>query len=184
LAELVDQAGVVRFDGQIIGAGGATTVYVQAADPGAVGAGLLWVDTTGDPVIVSMRDAGNAGWVELLEVAAAVAPLVGQFLRVASGEASLVVDDGAGAKCTLRVTSSAVEVLDDAGVAMFTLDAGGAFSVLDPGGAFAQVALSPGQSAANKNVLAIKNGAGASIFQVRGDGTVHIPAGKAVVADL
>jgi hypothetical protein len=151
-------------------------VYVQAADPGAVGAGLLWVDTTGDPVIVSMRDAGNAGWVELLEVAAAVAPLVGQFLRVASGEASLVVDDGAGAKCTLRVTSSAVEV--------FTLDAGGAFSVLDPGGAFAQVALSPGQSAANKNVLAIKNGAGASIFQVRGDGTVHIPAGKAVVADL
>jgi hypothetical protein len=49
--------------------GGASNVYVQDADPGAVGAGKLWVDTTtpGPPWHVQVRDAGDAAWNDMLE---------------------------------------------------------------------------------------------------------------------
>jgi hypothetical protein len=48
--------------------GGATNVYVQASDPGAVGAGKLWVDTTtpGPPWHVQVRNAADDGWEDIL----------------------------------------------------------------------------------------------------------------------
>lgn len=37
--------------------------YVQSSDPGAVGAGILWVNTTGSaPYALSKRNTGNTGW--------------------------------------------------------------------------------------------------------------------------
>ena len=37
--------------------------YVQNGDPGAVGAGKYWLNTTSAPYVLSRRDAGNASWV-------------------------------------------------------------------------------------------------------------------------
>jgi hypothetical protein len=36
--------------------------YVASADPGAVGADKLWIDTTTTPPIIKKRNAGDAGW--------------------------------------------------------------------------------------------------------------------------
>lgn len=37
--------------------------YVQTSDPGAVGAGLYWLDTTSAPYVLYRRNAGNSAWV-------------------------------------------------------------------------------------------------------------------------
>lgn len=37
--------------------------YIQATDPGAVGAGILWVDTSTTPYGLKIRNAGNSAWV-------------------------------------------------------------------------------------------------------------------------
>lgn len=37
--------------------------YVQTSDPGAVGAGKYWLDTTASPYVLSRRNAGNSAWV-------------------------------------------------------------------------------------------------------------------------
>jgi hypothetical protein len=42
--------------------GGPQTVYVQDADPGAVGAGKVWVDTTLSPPRFYIRSSSNANW--------------------------------------------------------------------------------------------------------------------------
>ena len=37
--------------------------YVQAADPGVVGAGVFWVDTSvGPPFVLKVRDLTDTGW--------------------------------------------------------------------------------------------------------------------------
>lgn len=42
------------------------SVYMQSTDPGAVGAGVLWVDTTGvAPYLIQVRDTTNTSWVAL-----------------------------------------------------------------------------------------------------------------------
>jgi hypothetical protein len=49
-------------------AGGTQNIYVQASDPGAVGAGKLWIDTTtpGPPWHVLVRDGDDLTWLDLL----------------------------------------------------------------------------------------------------------------------
>lgn len=39
--------------------------YVSASDPGAVGAGLYWLDTAADPYVLKRRNAGNSAWVTI-----------------------------------------------------------------------------------------------------------------------
>ena len=36
--------------------------YYQTSDPGAIGAGKVWVDTTNTPYEVKIRNAANTGW--------------------------------------------------------------------------------------------------------------------------
>jgi hypothetical protein len=51
------------------GGAGATNVYVQSSDPGAVGAGKLWIDTTTPGTTdlhVWKRNAADDGWEDLL----------------------------------------------------------------------------------------------------------------------
>lgn len=36
--------------------------YVQSSDPGAVGAGKLWIDTTYSPATTKKRNSGDSGW--------------------------------------------------------------------------------------------------------------------------
>ncbi len=36
--------------------------YMQDDDPGAVGAGIQWIDTTGGGYLLKIRNAGNSGW--------------------------------------------------------------------------------------------------------------------------
>ena len=36
--------------------------YIQSSDPGAVGAGKEWLDTTTTPAIHKKRNAGDSGW--------------------------------------------------------------------------------------------------------------------------
>lgn len=38
------------------------SVYVQATDPGAVGAGQLWSDTSGNPPVLKIRNTANGAW--------------------------------------------------------------------------------------------------------------------------
>lgn len=38
-------------------------VYVQETDPGAVGAGQLWSDTSGNPPVLKIRNTANGAWV-------------------------------------------------------------------------------------------------------------------------
>jgi hypothetical protein len=40
------------------------TPFVQNADPGAVGAGALWVDTSGDPPFLYLRNTADDAWIE------------------------------------------------------------------------------------------------------------------------
>jgi hypothetical protein len=186
MAELVDNNGRVLFEGQIVGAGGAANLYVQAADPGAVGAGKLWLDSSASPYSLKVRDALDAAWSEVLTLSDSdLAP--GTFqVQVENGDVNLVANDGAGATAQVQVTPAGVNVYG-LGNIIVQVDNSGAVTVLDTAGgvgAAALLALSPGQTAANKNVLAVKNGVGANIFQVRGDGSLHIPAGKALAADL
>jgi len=37
--------------------------YVQTSDPGSVGAGKYWLNTTSAPYVLSRRDAGNTSWI-------------------------------------------------------------------------------------------------------------------------
>jgi hypothetical protein len=37
--------------------------YVQTSDPGAVGAGKYWLDTTASPYVLKRRNSGNSAWV-------------------------------------------------------------------------------------------------------------------------
>lgn len=39
--------------------------YFQSSDPGAIGAGKVWVDTTNTPHEIKIRAAGNASWTYL-----------------------------------------------------------------------------------------------------------------------
>lgn len=39
--------------------------YSQSADPGAVGAGLFWLNTTSAPYALSVRNVGNTAWVAI-----------------------------------------------------------------------------------------------------------------------
>lgn len=42
------------------------SVYIQSTDPGAVGAGVFWVDTTGGaPYLIQVRDPTNTSWLAL-----------------------------------------------------------------------------------------------------------------------
>lgn len=36
--------------------------YTSSSDPGAVGAGLYWLDTSGDPYVLKRRDGTNTSW--------------------------------------------------------------------------------------------------------------------------
>jgi hypothetical protein len=36
--------------------------YIQSGDPGAVGAGVEWLDTTTTPALHKKRNAGDSGW--------------------------------------------------------------------------------------------------------------------------
>lgn len=47
--------------------GGSQTVYVQDADPGAVGEGKVWVGTSGDPPLIYLRDSDNAAWYQVVQ---------------------------------------------------------------------------------------------------------------------
>jgi hypothetical protein len=38
------------------------SVYVQSTDPGAVGAGQLWSDTSGNPPVLKIRNTANGAW--------------------------------------------------------------------------------------------------------------------------
>lgn len=40
-------------------------VYVQAGDPGAVGAGFFWLDTSGN---LRVRNSADAAWIEVVSV--------------------------------------------------------------------------------------------------------------------
>ena len=39
------------------------TPFIQDADPGAVGEGAIWVDTSGVEPVVKVRDTADAGWI-------------------------------------------------------------------------------------------------------------------------
>lgn len=39
--------------------------YVQSTDPGAVGAFKAWVDTSGSPYVLKVRNASNSGWEDI-----------------------------------------------------------------------------------------------------------------------
>lgn len=41
--------------------------YIQSSDPGAVGAGVEWLDTTNSPYIHKKRNAGNTDWDTVLD---------------------------------------------------------------------------------------------------------------------
>lgn len=43
--------------------------YIQSSDPGAVGSGVEWLDTTTTPAIHKKRNAGDSGWDEILDPA-------------------------------------------------------------------------------------------------------------------
>lgn len=64
---LVRQWGRVQA-ADIDGLATSTVVYRQTDDPGAVGPGALWLDTTtpGPPWRVLIRDASDTGWTDLL----------------------------------------------------------------------------------------------------------------------
>jgi hypothetical protein len=69
--------------------GGATNVYVQDADPGAVGEGKLWLKTDVNPTEFYVRNAANNAWGLVL------ADAFGSFTGSASGPLMRGVDGGA-----------------------------------------------------------------------------------------
>jgi hypothetical protein len=72
--------------------------YVQTSDPGAVGAGRLWIDTTlgAGKWAIKLRKADNSGW----EYAA----YVGTDVRIStSSRPTLTLDDSAGSSLLGRV---------------------------------------------------------------------------------
>ena len=42
---------------------GRREVYSQDTDPGAVGAGAVWIDTSGAPALIYVRNSTNTGWI-------------------------------------------------------------------------------------------------------------------------
>jgi len=45
------------------GSSGSREVYSQTTDPGAVGAGEVWIDTSVAPALIYVRNATNTAWV-------------------------------------------------------------------------------------------------------------------------
>lgn len=67
-AHLHDIDQIIDNDGNPLvagGSGGPTNVYVQGTDPGAVGAGKLWVNTADDPPSLHIRSSDDASWIEV-----------------------------------------------------------------------------------------------------------------------
>src|SRR5687768_7935789 len=131
--------------------------YIQDADPGAVGAGKAWVDTTGATNVLKIRNAADTGWeaIDLTTVAdhnhdADYAALVhahttgditdlAEYIRDTIGTArleganiDLTVND-AGDTITVAVTGIDAELIRDTIAAAFVGGAGIAIAVDDPG---------------------------------------------------
>lgn len=50
-----DHKDLTAASGHVIG-------YVQTTDPGAIGAGKAWIDTSSGSYVLKIRNATNAGW--------------------------------------------------------------------------------------------------------------------------
>lgn len=59
--------------------------YVQTSDPGAVGAGKYWLDTTSAPYELKRRNAGNSAWVTVGASGGSVPTLVSDKKSLTSG---------------------------------------------------------------------------------------------------
>lgn len=111
LDKLTDASGVVRFGGTISGPDIGGGVFVQDADPGAVGEGKVWIQTNvsvGHDLHVKVRNHANTGWVDVFRVA-------GDGSQVAygpgTGENSITIPTAAG---DVIVESSNGKVITDA----------------------------------------------------------------------
>ncbi len=52
---MADHKDLTAASGHVIG-------YQQVTDPGAIGAGKVWLDTTYIPSVMRVRNADNSGW--------------------------------------------------------------------------------------------------------------------------
>ena len=97
-------------------------MYVQSADPGAVGANKFWLDTTGGATldggaILKQRNGADSGWTTRLDLATALGgkqPLDSDLTAIAAlstttfGRALLALADAAAARTDLGLGTAAV----------------------------------------------------------------------------
>lgn len=87
--------------------------YVQDADPGAVGAGKGWVDTTGATNVLKIRNAADSGWET---VSAAAADLAAHLADAADAhDAAAISFAPAGTIAATTVQAAIEEVASEAG---------------------------------------------------------------------
>lgn len=88
--------------------------YVSDSDPGAVGAGMYWLDTSGDPYVLRKRNPTDDGWIDVGASGSSIFERDWAYQR----QTDQTIPDSA---------NTAVEF-----TASFLIDNGGYFSIGDP----------------------------------------------------
>lgn len=184
--ELEDGSGRIRFKGTAVGGGGGGGGFTVAdADPGATGPGSFWMDTVADPYVLNVRDELDAAW-------SPVATFPQEFtfggtlsVQFQDGAMVLHIDDGAGAGFELVLGTTTVAVHPIGANTVLTLHANGAFQFAEPVNGFGVLEYDPTASTNVQTALAVNRGTdGATLFTIKGDGSMHGRTGKALTFDI
>lgn len=99
----------VGSDGELAfgaGGGGTLPLFIQVDDPGTVGAGGVWFDTSGSPVVLKIRNGDDDGWspVGVLGLFSE-AVITAEYFRATSGDPTEGALDCNGLSITNLVTT-------------------------------------------------------------------------------
>jgi hypothetical protein len=179
---------VIDGNGRVVGdlaTSGGGDIVVSAVDPGAIGAGKVWMDTSGNDGLAMMfkvRSTDDAQWMTVFGFDPPAAGLAPAYLFY-----GMNVDTGPdpiqGSSVALATTNP------NEGIGLSLTGLGQAFSV------FASGELHLGDTSTNQNLLVVipgggdnlftfYDGAGHEIFAIDADGDLHGKTGKALTFDL
>lgn len=178
---------LIDGNGRAVGdlAGGGGDITVSAVDPGAVGPGKVWMDTSGNDGLAMMfkvRSTDDAQWMTIFGFDPPAAGLAPAYLLY-----GLNVDTGpdglSGSSLGLSTDSPTDGIslsLAGSGVA-FTVYSTGELSLADTANNNFILRIIPG---GGDNLITFSDGNGQDLFAIDADGDLHGRTGKALTFDL
>lgn len=177
---------LIDGQGNVIPTGGSSSdFFVSAVDPGAVGAGRIWMDTSGNdglPMMMKIRANDDSQWTTIFGFDVPAAGLVPVYLLYGIN-ADSGPDGLSGSNLNLGGTSPTDGLsvsLAGMGVA-FTVYATGELSLADTANNNFLLRIIPG---GGDNLVTFSDGNGQDLFAIDADGDLHGRTGKALTFDL